>query len=110
MALAYPTGITERPGSLSDTGFAVETAGFGVAETATTFLPMMSNGMEYDPGWLSPTLMMGMRDKQVYNLQGEAKNIGSVEGPMYPSNAVPLIVAAIGTDAVTGPRPYTHTR
>jgi hypothetical protein len=45
----------------------------------------------------------------VFNLQGEAKNIGSVEGPLFPSNAIPLLVAAIGTDAVTGSGPYVHT-
>jgi hypothetical protein len=105
--LPYPT-ITERSGSLSATGFAVETS-FGVPISATTFLPMMSNGMEYDPGWFSPTLMMGVRDKQVFNLQGEAKNVGSIEGPLFPSNAIPLLVAAIGTDAVTGSGPYIHT-
>jgi hypothetical protein len=63
---------------------------------------MTSNGMEYDSGWFSPTLMQGDRDKQIFNLQGEAKNVGSIEGPLFPSNAIPLLVAAIGTDAVTG--------
>lgn len=106
--MPYPS-IIERPGSESGTGFAVEPS-FGSATAATTFLPMMSNGMEFDPGWFSPTLMMGQRDKQVFNLVGEAKNIGSVEGPLFPSNAIPLLVAAIGTDAVTGSSPaYTHT-
>jgi len=106
--VAYPA-LTERPGSLSATGFAVETD-FGEAVSATTFLPMTSNGMEYDPGWFSPTLMMGDRDKQVFNLEGEAKNVGTIEGPLFPSNAIPLLVAAIGTDAVTGSSPsYTHT-
>jgi len=104
----YPT-ITERPGSLSATGLAVESS-FGVPVSATTFLPMTSNGMEYDSGWFSPTLMMGDRDKQIYNLQGEAKNLGTIEGPLFPSNAIPLLVAAIGTDAVSGTAtPYTHT-
>lgn len=105
--MPYPT-ITERPGSESATGFAVET-GFGAPVAATTFLPMVSNGMEYDSGWFSPTLMMGQRDKQVFNLQGEAKNLGTIEGPLFPSNAIPLLVAAIGTDAVTGAGPYVHT-
>jgi hypothetical protein len=106
--VAYPA-ITERPGSESATGFAVESA-FGTPASATTFLPMTSNGMEYDSGWFSPTLMMGDRDKQVFNLQGEAKNVGTIEGPLFPSNAIPLLVAAIGTDAVTGSGiPYTHT-
>jgi len=66
--VAYPT-ITERPGSESATGLAVESA-FGTPVAATTFLPMTTNGMEYDSGWFSPTLMMGDRDKQVFNLQG----------------------------------------
>jgi len=106
--VAYPT-ITERPGSESATGLAVESA-FGTPVAATTFLPMTTNGMEYDSGWFSPTLMMGDRDKQVFNLQGEAKNVGTIEGPLFPSNAIPLLVAAIGTDAVTGSGlPYTHT-
>jgi hypothetical protein len=100
--------ITERPGSESATGLAVESS-FGVPISATTFLPMTSNGMEYDSGWFSPTLMMGDRDKQVFNLQGEAKNIGAIEGPLFPSNAIPLLVAAIGTDVVSGAGPYTHT-
>lgn len=105
--MAYPT-ITERPGSLSATGLAVESA-FGSPISATTFLPMMTNGMAYDSGWFSPTLMMGDRDKQIYNLQGEAKNVGTIEGPLFPSNAIPLLVAAIGTDAVTGTAaPYSH--
>lgn len=105
--MPYPT-VVERPGSESATGFAVETS-FGVPISATTFLPMVSNGMEYDSGWFSPTLMHGLRDKQVFNLQGEAKNIGTVEGPLFPSNAIPLLVAAIGTDAVSGAGPYVHT-
>lgn len=106
--MPYPT-IVERPGSLSATGFAVETS-FGVPVAATTYLPMVSNGMEFDPGWFSPVLMHGLRDKQVFNLVGESKNIGSIDGPLFPSNAIPLLVAAIGTDAVTGTvAPYTHT-
>jgi hypothetical protein len=76
--MPYPQ-ITEQSGSRSATGLAVESA-FGQAAAATTFLPMVSNGMEYDPGWFSPPLMIGTRDKQVFNLQGEAKNLGTLEG------------------------------
>jgi hypothetical protein len=103
----YPT-ITERYGSLSATGMAKETT-FGVPVTATTFLPMTSNTLEVDPGWFSPGVMMGTRDKQVFNLYGEQKFAGAVEGPLFPSNAVELLVAAIGTDVVTGTTTYTHT-
>lgn len=106
--MPYPT-ITERFGSLSATGLAKETT-FGTPVTATTFLPMTGNGMQSDPGWFSPALMMATRDRNVFNLYGEQQNIGAIEGPLFPSNAVELIVASIGTDAVTGTvSPYTHT-
>jgi hypothetical protein len=105
--LPYPA-ITERYGSLSATGL-IREASFGVPLPATTFLPMTENTMEADPGWFSPPLMMGTRDKQVFNMYGEAKYAGAVGGPLFPSNAIELLVASIGTDAVTGAGPYVHT-
>lgn len=98
--MAYPT-ITEKYGSLSATGLAKEVA-FGTPVAATTFLPMTGNTMEEDPGWFSPQLMQGTRDLQVYNLYGEAKFTGSLDGPLFPSNAMELMVASIGADAVAG--------
>lgn len=98
--MAFPT-ITERPGSLSATGFAKEVT-FGTPVAATAFLPMASNTMEEDPGWFSPALMQGVRDKQIYNLYGEAKFTGAVTGPIFPSNAMALLVASIGQDAAPG--------
>lgn len=106
--MAYPT-ITERYGSLGATGLAKEVT-FGTPVTASTFLPMTGNTMENEPGWFSPELMMAVRDKQVFNLQGEAKFAGAIEGPLFPSNAMELIASAIGTDSVAGTAsPYTHT-
>lgn len=110
--MAFPT-ITERPGSLSATGIAVEPT-FGAATTANAFLPMASNTLDEDPGWFSPTLMQGVRDKQIYNLQGEAKFNGAVTGPLFPSNAMEFLVASIGQDAapgygVTGSTPTSST-
>lgn len=106
--MSFPT-ITEKYGSRSATGVAVETS-FGVPVAASTFLPMTSNTLEQDPGWFSPEVMMGVRDLHVFNMQGEAKFEGSIEGPLFPSNAMEIIVAAIGTDAVTGTAaPYAHT-
>lgn len=106
--MPYPT-ITERYGGLSATGVAKETS-FGVPVSAATFLPMTGNTLEADPGWFSPALMMGTRDKQVFNLYGEAKFAGAVDGPLFPSNAMELIAASIGADTVTGTAPpYTHT-
>lgn len=105
--MAYPT-ITERDGSLSATGVAKEVT-FGTPVAATTFLPMLSNTMEVDPGWFSPELMMATRDLHVFNLYGQAVYTGAVAGPFFPSNAATLMAGSIGTDAVTGTGPYTHT-
>jgi hypothetical protein len=98
--VAFPT-ILERPGSLSATGIAVESV-FGSPVAANATLPMSANTMDEDPGWFSPTLMQGARDKQIYNLQGEAKFAGAVTGPLFPSNAMEFLVASIGQDAAPG--------
>jgi hypothetical protein len=98
--VAFPT-ITEADGALSATGLAKEVT-FGTPVAATTFLPMSGNSMEVDPGWFSPTLMQALRDKQVYNLQGEEHFIGALDGPLFPSNAMELLVASIGADNIAG--------
>ncbi|MFB8182636.1 phage tail tube protein [Streptomyces sp. NPDC055966] len=98
--MPYPT-IQEQSGARSATGMAKE-PGFGQATTPTTFLPVSANTMEVDPGWFSPTLMQGFRDKQIYNLQGEQKLAGAITGPIFPSNAMALMVASIGADAAPG--------
>ena len=99
--MSFPT-ITEADGALSETGLARETSGFGVPATPTTSLPNTGNTMEVDPGWFSPTLMMGVRDKQVYNLQGEQMFAGAIDGPLFPTNAMALLVASIGADNLAG--------
>jgi hypothetical protein len=96
----YPTFL-EKYGSRSATGLAVETT-FGTPVTANAFLPMLSNTLEEDPGWFAPALMQGVRDKQIYNLYGEAKFNGAVAGPIFPSNAMELMVCSIGPDAAVG--------
>jgi hypothetical protein len=98
--MAFPT-ITERYGSLSATGLAKE-ATFGVPVAATTFLPMTGNTMEMDPGWFSPHVMQAARDLQIYNLYGEYKFHGALSGPLFPSNAIALLVASIGQDNAVG--------
>lgn len=98
--MPFPT-ITEQYGSRSYSGFAKESV-FGTAVTANTFLPMMSNTMEEDPGWFAPALMQGVRDKQIYNLYGEAKYNGAITGPIFPTNAMELLVASIGADSAAG--------
>lgn len=54
--------------------------------------------------------MQGVRDKQIYNMYGEAKYVGAIDGPLFPSNGIQLLTYSIGTDVVTGTvAPYTHT-
>lgn len=83
---------------------------FGTPVGATSFLPDTGCTLEEDPGWFSPELMMGTRDKQVFPMYGEAKFAGNVDSPLFPTNGLMILVAAIGTDAITGTvAPYTHT-
>jgi hypothetical protein len=98
--VAFPT-FQEKTGALSATGLAVESV-FGTAVAANSFQPMMSNTMEEDPGWFSPAVMQNLRDKQVYNLYGEAKYTGTVGGPLFPSEAMEFLVASIGKDGAVG--------
>lgn len=98
--MSFPQ-IIERPGSQSGTGFGKEQT-FRTPVATSTWLPMTSNSMEADPGWFSPTLMQGVRDKQIYNLYGEAKYGGSIVGPIFPTNAMELLSASIGGDAAAG--------
>jgi hypothetical protein len=93
--------IIQRPGSESATGFARESSP-NVPVAANAFLPMADNTLEPDPGWFSPNLMQGVRDKQIYNLYGEAKYQGTVTGPLFPSNAMEALVCSIGADAIVG--------
>lgn len=99
----------ERPGSLSGVGWGKE-ATFGTAVSTASFLPDTGCTIEADPGWFSPQVMQGFRDLQVYNMYGEAKFTGAIEGPLFPSMGIQLLAGAIGTDAITGTTaPYTHT-
>lgn len=98
--MPFPT-ITEKYGSLSATGFSKEQT-FGTPVAASTFLPMVSNTMEEDPGWFSPELMQNVRDLHIYNLYGEAKYQGAITGPIFPSNAMETVSASIGADGAVG--------
>jgi len=93
--------IIERSGAQSATGFSKETS-FGIPVTATSFLPMMSNSLEFDVGWFSPHVMQNNRALQVYNLYGEQKFTGAINGPLFPTNGVAFLLGSIGFDAQVG--------
>lgn len=107
--MPYPNStVTEKYGSLSAVGVSKEST-YGTPVAASTYLPMTGCTLETDPGYFSPELMMNTRDLHVFNLYGEAKFTGAVDGPLFPSNAVEFLIAAIGTDAVSGSTsPYSH--
>lgn len=112
MPINYPPFL-EKDGAQSATGVATE-AVFRTPVAATTFLPSMGNTLDYDPGWFSPELMMATRDLHVFNLYGEAKLQGALDGPLMPSNAIIAVVASIGLDnqpaaGVTGSTPTNST-
>ncbi len=101
--------FTEKNGSLSAVGYAKE-AVFGTPVAATGWIPASSDTFTSDPGLFFPDLMQGIRDKQIYPLYGEEKNIGAITAPFFPSNGIAILVAAVGADVVTGTAaPYTHT-
>lgn len=98
--MAFPN-ITERSGAQSATGFAKETT-FGTPVASTSFLPMMSNTLELDPGWFSPHVMQANRALQIYNLYGEQKFQGAINGPLFPTMGVAFLLGSIGFDNQVG--------
>jgi len=46
--------------------------------------------------------MTGRRDLDIYPLQGQVKEAGSVEGPLHPFSGAALLIAALGADTAQG--------
>jgi hypothetical protein len=66
--------------------------------------------MNVDPGFFMPDTMVGTRDVGVFPVYGQEKDVGAIDGPLFPTNGIEMLVYTIGTDAVTGTGPlYTHT-
>jgi hypothetical protein len=83
---------------------------FGTAVTPDSFIPFTGNTMDVDPGFFMPETMVGTRDVGVFPVYGQEKDVGAIDGPLFPTNGIELLVYAIGTDAVSGSGPlYTHT-
>jgi hypothetical protein len=83
---------------------------FGTAVLPDSFIPFTGNTMDVDPGFFMPETMVGTRDVGVFPVYGQEKDVGAIDGPLFPTNGVELLVYAIGTDTVTGSGPtYTHT-
>lgn len=54
--------------------------------------------------------MIAQREENVWALYGQEKIGGAIDGALTSVNGIPLLVYAVGTDAVTGTTaPYTHT-
>jgi hypothetical protein len=57
-----------------------------------------------------PDTMVGTRDVGVFPVYGQEKDVGAIDGPLFPTNGIEMLVYAIGTDSVSGSGPtYTHT-
>lgn len=83
---------------------------FGTAVTPDSFIPFTGNTMNVDPGFFMPDTMVGTRDVGVFPVYGQEKDVGAIDGPLFATNGVELLVYAIGTDVVSGDAaPYTHT-
>lgn len=103
----------EKSGALSSTSIGTETT-FGTAVTPTSTLPQTGNTMVADPGLFYPALVMGVRDKNIFPLYGQAKNTGALDGALFPTNGIELLIASIGADGtagngVTGSSPASST-
>ena len=59
---------------------------------------MTGNTMEPDAGLFFPKLMMGYKDVNIFPLYGQLKNTGSIDAPIFPTNGIAFLVAAIGYD------------
>jgi hypothetical protein len=100
----------EKIGSASATGIGKETT-FGTAVTPDSFIPFTGNTMNSDPGFFMPDTMVGTRDVGVFPVYGQEKDVGAIDGPLFPTNGIELLVYAIGTDSeVSGSGGlFTHT-
>jgi hypothetical protein len=66
--------------------------------------------MNVDPGFFMPDTMVGTRDVGVFPVYGQEKDVGAIDGPLFPTNGIEMLVYSIGTDVVSGSGPlYTHT-
>ncbi len=100
--------LTERIGALSGVGEARETT-YGTPVVPATATPFLSCTLAPDPGLFSPEVIMELRELQVYDMYGQYKFAGAVGGPVMPTNGIPYLVNAIGSDSVSGTAaPYTH--
>jgi hypothetical protein len=66
--------------------------------TPTGYQPAKGVTINPENGLFFPPVMMGQRDLNIFPLYGEYKFAGAIDGPLFPSNSIPLLVAAIGAD------------
>ena len=106
-----PETITARIGATSATGFGLETV-FSTAVAPSNWLPMTGNTIDFDPGFFSPEVMLGYRDRNTFGLYGQFKYEGQLDAPVFTDNGIIALCAAISPyDNITGSSAglYTHT-
>jgi hypothetical protein len=64
----------------------------------TNFEPMKSCTLNPEVGLFFPPVMMGQRDLNIFPVYGEYKFAGAINGPLFPTNGIPILVASIGAD------------
>jgi hypothetical protein len=75
---------------------------FGTPVLPTQFVPFSENTIERDPGLFYPSLMTGSRDSQIFPVYGQEKDNGSIGAPLFPTNGILALIAAIGADGQPG--------
>ena len=103
--MAYPTALPNLAGFV---GTASETTiGTGIA--ATVWTPLMDADAATDPGIIIPEVLKNTRSVASYSALGEFKPAGKFTIPLFVDQGYQPFAAAIGSDAVTGTNPATHT-
>lgn len=103
--MTVPTQYISNYGHI---GIAKE-ATFGTAVAATDFFPFESEGFETDPGVQPVPTIRGTRAENNLFFLGEIKSVGNLALPFFPTSAMRLLAAAIGSDFVTGSTPANPT-
>jgi len=104
-----PLTLTPQPSFQTQIGLGKEaTWGTGVADTA--YFPVDKPVFKDVPKWLNDTGYRGIRSKTFAKQQGVISTAFELPSmKFYPDDSGHFLMAILGSDAVTGTNPYTHT-